>query len=182
MILIKNHFLLTEATSRSGSHVSSSYDDNLIYEGTSISPFFDDGASGSLLSHPLRLKLSNEAKNSISESMQKGFTDKNILESSALNTRRNKFESNYGVKLVSNSGKWVRTNEYREKLRKVRTGRKHSQATKEKMSKSHKGKKMSEETKKKLSKSMYRFREKKQAAIEQSQQHIPSSKSSSANK
>jgi NUMOD3 motif len=182
MILIKNLLLLTEATSRSGSHVSSSYDDNLIYEGTSISPFFDDGASSSLLSPPLRLKLSKEAKQSISETMQKGFTEKNILESSDHNTHNKKLESNSKLKPVSNPRKWVRTEEYKARLRQLRTGKKHSQATKAKMSKSHRGKRMSEETKQKLSKSMHRFFDKKEAAKEQSQQHFPSSKSSSTKK
>jgi len=178
IILFKNHVLAT-SRSGSGSHTSSSHNNDLIYDSTSISPFFDDGASSSLLPKPLSPKPLLPSATSVQPTAKTSLpaSDATIKKTKGKYTKsdyriervraswtpeRRKQQAEYTrAKNLKRGGpdhaakisaSWTkeRKTTQAEITRKARKGSVHSKETREKMSKVRLGIKKSQATKDKI--------------------------------
>jgi len=152
-----------------GSNSSSSYDDDFIYRNTVISPFFDEGASSSLLKHTPK-KFDKEGSNHIHLPKDSALpshtnTGQSTPDKILYRTGRGRYKRN--AKMIENiRASWTeeRKKEFGQRSREMNTGRLRSKEFSEKMKKVNAGRKKSEETKRKISDSVTKTIAKKREA------------------
>jgi len=168
-----------ERASASGSQSPSTSEDDLIYQSTSISPYFDDGASSALLHPPssasthsvhINKPLSTSSENHQYQSYP--FSSSSLIAKEKIkNTphpyvnvpkkKRKKSETKRKGHFVSS--------ETRLKMQKSRIGIKLSQSTRAAMSIARKGKVKSEATKQKISQTLMKTLAKKRKEKQEGQ-------------
>jgi hypothetical protein len=167
LIILFSKYIFVKAVI--GSNSSSSYDNDFIYQNTAISPFFDEGASSSLLKHTSKKIDKDVSKHTHLAKDSALPSTTNTVQSNSDNILRRTGRGRYkrNAKMIENiRASWTeeRKKEFGQRSREMNTGRLSSKEFSEKMKKVNAGRKKSEETKRKISDSVTKTLAKKREA------------------